>query len=123
MKLFLIHREWSDECILDNKTNQIVRKNKGKDMGNFIEKNNKTVEIYWTKWKKTEVYKKIKNAYIIECFYYEYQLENKSIQEFTLVHDEWSDNCFFIKETNMLFQKNKLIEIGYFCMLDNHLLQ
>jgi len=123
MKLFLIHTEWSDECIIDSKTNQIVRKNKGKDKGNFIEKNNKTIEIYWIKWKKFEVYKKINDLYIIESFYDEYKLENKSIQEFTIIHDEWYDNCLFIKEINMLFQKNKLIESGYFQMLDNHLLQ
>ena len=50
MKLFLIHKEWADYCILDNTKNIIYREKYKKDTGSYKLIHNNNLEIKLMNW-------------------------------------------------------------------------
>ena len=62
MKLFLIHKEWADYCILNNTNNIISREKYKNDIGYYkLIDNNINLEIKWKNWSNIEFFKKMAN--------------------------------------------------------------
>jgi len=87
MKLFLIHKEWADYCILNNKKNILSREKYENELGTYkLLENNMNLEIKWSNWNNVEYFKKKDNYYYSIDFY-----EKFTAAEFILIYqlDSW----------------------------------
>ena len=124
MKIYLLHEEWSDFCILNKENSTVKRETDVNEHGSYeiIDKN--TVKVTWSNWNITEYFKKYDNYYFISNFYDKYLInEIEPLQEFKFNHIEWSSTSILLKNNNIIFKKDKLNEFGSYLFMDDILIK
>ena len=123
--LFL-HSEWTDTCILEN-NNLIKRTNIENEYGTYkIEKYKETTNkiiIKWNNWLNQNIFilNKKDNSYYEEEFYSNY-IDNYTLKNIHLIHNEWNDTCILNDSLQIIFKKNDIKEIGNFYFENNNLI-
>ena len=118
--LFL-HPEWTDVCILEN-NNLIKRTNIENEYGSYkIEKYKITIK--WNNWPNENLFilNKEDKSYYEEEFYNNY-INNYSLKNIDLIHNEWNDTCILNNNLKIIFKKNDIREMGNFYFENNNLI-